>query len=303
MLYLTCRLDGSKIYDPRQKEGAGSLLQFIVVSYLVSLRYKVAYHYTPIINIGHRETFNVSQEEWDSAWNEYIRSSFVKSSDPGVVDLEVLTTISSLPVELQRFMDDTRSILINLDWRELKKHLDQDISLLLTARESLLETYTISPGTPKTYFDSTKRNISIHIRRYSATDCDPNPCRELYQPGSEISDYFMDLVKGLLASSKDSLSIHIHSQGSRDDFAEFVKLDPTIVQLHIDEHPITTLHHLIISDVLVMSKSSFSLIANYYSQGTSILRPGFWHQVHPDTVIINQSDKCRLTELLKEILN
>jgi len=50
------------------------------------------------------------------------------------------------------------------------------------------------------------------------------------------------------------------------------------VTLHLDEHPLTSLYHMIKSDIRVMSNSSMSYLAALYSQGLSIARDNFPHK-------------------------
>lgn len=291
MLNLTCQLDGSKIYDPNHKEGAGSLIQFLVSAYLISQKFNIPFYYTPIVNIGHRETFGESQEDWDKTWNTYISSCLIQtpSTQPQEFDVHITVHISKLEQCVLELSKNERRILINLEWRDLKQYLDKNFGELLNLdiQDRLRQTYRKNKDLPKTYFDITKKNIAFHIRNFSKTDCDPNPCRELYKPDSQMAKYFSQMIKDFISNESDSIQIHIYAQGPKEDFQELVNLNPSIVQLHIDEHPIVTLHHLIMANVLVMSKSSFSLIANYYTQAKCILRKGFWHQVKYDTMIID----------------
>ena len=71
-------------------------------------------------------------------------------------------------------------------------------------------------------------------------------------------------------------------------FEEFNKLGLPI-KFHIDEHPLTSLYHLIKSDVKVLSNSSFSYISSIYGEGVSIARTNFHHKI-PDNVIYSEYD-------------
>ena len=85
---------------------------------------------------------------------------------------------------------------------------------------------------------------------------------------------------------------HIYSRsqtpGDLTQFEEFNKLGLPI-KFHIDEHPLTSLYHLIKSDVKVLSNSSFSYISSIYGEGVSIARTNFHHKI-PDNVIYSEYD-------------
>ena len=76
--------------------------------------------------------------------------------------------------------------------------------------------------------------------------------------------------------------------GDLTQFEEFTKLGLPI-KFHIDEHPLTSLYHLIKSDVKVLSNSSFSYISSIYGEGVSIARTNFHHKI-PDNVIYSEYD-------------
>jgi hypothetical protein len=73
-------------------------------------------------------------------------------------------------------------------------------------------------------------------------------------------------------AEKDIL-FHIYSEGSESEFECFK--NPNTV-LHLNEDVKTTFIGLIVSDVLVQSKSSFSYVAGLLTQGIVYHIP-FWH--------------------------
>lgn len=121
------------------------------------------------------------------------------------------------------------------------------------------------------YFDKTKLNVAIHIRRGDiAFD-------------SSTKDRWVDLqvyiniVNQIRDSWGNHAVFHIYSDGIRKNLTELTNL-PNVV-LHLWEDVLITFHHMISSDILVISKSSFSALAGHLHNKVKIIQS--WNSI-PD---------------------
>ncbi|MFZ2468367.1 MAG: hypothetical protein WAW54_08225 [Parvibaculum sedimenti] len=111
-------------------------------------------------------------------------------------------------------------------------------------------------------------SVAVHVRRGDVGQ-ESNSLR--FTPNSKILQT-IKCLKEAAALANTRLSIAVFSQGSKDDFQEFVELG---CSLHLDTDALDTLRGLIESDILVMSKSSFSYVAALYNNGVVIYEPTF----------------------------
>ncbi|HEX2978587.1 MAG TPA: hypothetical protein VHO47_05690 [Candidatus Babeliales bacterium] len=130
------------------------------------------------------------------------------------------------------------------------------------------------------YFDVNRLNIAVHIRR-------PNPDdNRVY--GTDIpNNVYIDIIKKLrkIYAAQNPL-FHIFSQGESCRFEEFSSPD-TI--LHINEAAEQTYTALVLADVLVTGRSSFSYTAGYLSDGivyyVSYMHAPFEHWISVDVLL------------------
>ena len=148
------------------------------------------------------------------------------------------------------------------------------------------------------YYDKTKINISVHIRRYTITDCDPCSSRELYIKNGDTDCYFYSLMSNLielLKCKEKQIVFHIFTQISNEEdntiFNHYFNLknDNVEIFLHKGNDTLSDIHHMIISDILLLSKSSFSAIANYYTKGISIIRNNFCHTLKNPLISVDSN--------------
>lgn len=113
-------------------------------------------------------------------------------------------------------------------------------------------------------FDTTKLNVAIHIRRGDIT------------PNSNAKDRWMNMaiytniIYQIRNLDGNNAIFHIYSDGTRKDLAELIDL-PNIV-LHLQEDVFDTFHHMVMADVLVIGKSSFSALAGHLQNKVKIVQ-------------------------------
>ena len=109
--------------------------------------------------------------------------------------------------------------------------------------------------------------VHVHIRRG-----DVNASSWRYTPVQTYNDMLSGIKRGLEVHDI-SMSVHIHSEGSRDEFTRLV--DGFDAVLHLDEDMLHTWYALMSAHVLVLSQSSFSYTAGLYNQGIVVYSPAF----------------------------
>jgi len=122
-------------------------------------------------------------------------------------------------------------------------------------------------------------NIAVHIRRPNKHDGNN------YKEDTKIGlNYYKEKINescekylftfGL--KKKKPIRIFIYSQGDKNNFDEFLNIAYGEVILKVDEDMFSSFLGIAISDVLIMSPSSFSYIAAFLCNGEIYYYP-FWH--------------------------
>lgn len=119
------------------------------------------------------------------------------------------------------------------------------------------------------FFDTTKLNVAIHIRRGDVTS------------NSSAKDRWMNMkvytnvINQIRNASGDCVVFHIYSDGTIEDLKRLIDL-PDII-LHLQEDVFSTFHHMVLADVLVASKSSFSALAGHLQHKVKIVQS--WNSI------------------------
>ena len=289
-MYIFNRADG------KQTEGIGAVAQCQIHTYTLSKMLNVGYLSTNFKNLQHYQEHS-TQEKFcedvtkffnfpnsqaiesvdDSVYFERVDQNFIDFVKKNQKDDDLYVEIGN--IDLMRIADNNYQI-----WEPFIKELsplvffDQD----------------------KYYYDDEKLNIALHITNFiEGRDNDRSLSREQFVQGNKKEQYYINLLQKFdQIFNKDSKTgslekeYHIYSRsqtpGDLTQFESFTKLGLPI-KFHIDEHPLTSLYHMIKSDVKVLSNSSFSYISAIYGEGVSIARTNFHHKI-PDNVIYSEYD-------------
>jgi hypothetical protein len=126
-------------------------------------------------------------------------------------------------------------------------------------------------------------NIAVHLRRGDVSPDLPHFAPR-FTSNRKVA-HTVHLVSDLVDRLGVNYRVRIYSQGRPQDFGELAALG----KLHLDECPFATFHNLVMSDVLVMAKSSFSYVAALLSpRGVRLYEP-FWHRPQRDWVVLDGS--------------
>ena len=255
-MYIFNRADG------KQTEGIGAVAQCQIHTYTLSKMLNVGYVSTNFKNLQHYQEHS-KQEKFcedvtkffnfpnsqaiesvdDSVYFERVDQNFVDFVKKNQKDDDLYVEIGN--IDLMRIADNNYQI-----WEPFIKELsplvffDQD----------------------KYYYDDEKLNIALHITNFiEGRDNDRSLSREQFVQGNKKEQYYINLLQKFdQIFNKDSKTgslekeYHIYSRsqtpGDLTQFESFTKLGLPI-KFHIDEHPLTSLYHLIKSDVKVLSNS------------------------------------------------
>ena len=136
--------------------------------------------------------------------------------------------------------------------------------------EKLRKIYFSKPK-PSLDFNCEKKNIAVHIRR---GDVNPTRWKSRWTSNKE----YIDLLKTL--DNKNSV-IHIYSEGSPNDFKDITDtLQHEEIIFHLNEEITKTFHGLVMADVLILSRSSFSYCAGLINKNKVIgnFLKTWWHK-------------------------
>ena len=282
--------------DGKQTEGIGAVAQCQIHTYTLSKMLNVGFVSTNFKNLQHYQEHS-TQEKFcedvtkffnfpnsqaiesvdDSVYFERVDQNFIDFVKKNQKDDDLYVEIGN--IDLMRIADNNYQI-----WKPFIKELS---SLVFFDQD-------------KYYYDDEKLNIALHITNFiEGRDNDRSLSREQFVQGNKKEQYYINLLQKFdQIFNKDSKTgslekeYHIYSRsqtpGDLTQFESFTKLGLPI-KFHIDEHPLTSLYHLIKSDVKVLSNSSFSYISAIYGEGVSIARTNFHHKI-PDNVIYSEYD-------------
>lgn len=128
----------------------------------------------------------------------------------------------------------------------------------------------------KVIYSNYEYNIAVHIRR---GDIVQKPGEN--EPNLTIrwldNDYFVNALKVALSTIQTTRIKHIYlfSQGKKEDFPEFNQFENVTYCLDMGEKD--SFMHMVFSDALITSKSSFSYKPALLNRGLKFCPKDFWH--------------------------
>jgi hypothetical protein len=136
---------------------------------------------------------------------------------------------------------------------------------------NLFRNIYFSQKKPSLLYNNEYNNIAVHIRRGDVN-------KDKYISRFSSNEEYIKLLKKI---NLNKSIIHIYSEGDKNDFQDIIIAFPQVeVIMHLNKNIQTTFHHLVMSDVLVIAKSSFSYCAGLLNKNTKIanLIKNWWHK-------------------------
>ena len=275
MIYLFTKADG------KQTEGIGAVAQCQIHTYTLSKMLGVGFASTKFENLQHYQEYDTQENFSNDVTNFFNFPNQIEPPSDAVKFEHVDQTFLDF-IEKNRNGDDIYVEISNKDLIRVAISNTEKWSSVIPDLSKL-----VSIDDSKKYFDEDKLNISLHITNFiEGRDNDRTAQREQFVQGNRKEKYYIDLLqkfddifnkRGRTLFVDKEYHIYSRSQtpGDLSQFEAFTKLGLPI-KFHIDEHPLTSLYHLIQSDVKVLSNSSFSYMAALYGHGLNVVRDNFF---------------------------
>ena len=259
-------------------EGIGSMLQYHLLLNFFADFIGVEFTYPGSENFAHHSYTEYSKEEYFKMIDSFFNFPNLNGGWDQVI------TMSEINDSLMSFINENKNndkkILINLYncHRELASLCGHYMTEIFT-KERIDKIRNNLYFSGERYFDE-NINISLHIRTANPDDIPAeivSTYREKYIFEKDFHRY-KNLVDFLKNNTKDKkTTLHIHSQGFTTNFEEFFELkeENFDIKLHIDDHPISDIYHMVNADLLIMSNSSFSWLSSLLNSNQKIARDNF----------------------------
>jgi len=149
--------------------------------------------------------------------------------------------------------------IINIQQSEIYRDIQENIDVYLSDNPALNKIKKCFwSNKNKNHYNNDKFNVAVHIRRHNIHDSRID--------GTNTSDeYYLYVIRHIREKYKTkNIQFHIYSQGNIENFNQYI-FDDTV--FHINEELRSTFVGFVSADILVLSRSSFSYIAAFLSDG------------------------------------
>jgi len=126
------------------------------------------------------------------------------------------------------------------------------------------------------FFDHRFLNVAVHVRRGDIVIGQHNKNPNLLLRWQGI-DYFINVLRNVLSELKTEkpIAIYLFSQGEIEEFSEFAQFEN--IHFCLDWNAMDSFLHMVYSDILITSKSSFSYKPALLNNGIKVSPKDFWH--------------------------
>jgi hypothetical protein len=267
-----------------KNDGAGAQIIAILSTTLFAHELGIQYVHTHFQRIAHNDKNDLNFEH---DWENFINIGFNELSIKQI-DLNEITIIRVNSITQIEKKDNTLYVIPHC--HEFTKINPNKYSKLLNR---FSHKYEMASKKISTYFDSSKINIAVHVRRGDVAQGDKDRYTHNY-----FIKRIVEQISNVLSELKVKYIFHIYSEGIVENFSEFN--DDNII-FHLNECPFTTFHHMVSADVLVMAKSAFSYSAALFSKGIKVYIP-FAHRALKDWLVVKKNANLEQIKLKKMLL-
>jgi hypothetical protein len=244
-------------------DGFGSLMEYILGAIFFCDKYGIKYIHTDLKILEHNN--DLPNDVWLALWNDRIQKIFL----PDVKNiLEFKGNIQD--INQLEYVSEFNTLFRLTNPSILKWIFDQEVNQNKILRHSIISNFINKTKDDIKDFKPNTINIAVHIRKFMKTDCDTGVWREYYEKNNHVDIFFQNVIKNLLTILPNAF-VHIYSQEEKEIFNHFLDISPNIC-VYTSNTLMHDLVHLSHADILVMSKGSYSRLANFYSRGVKIIR-------------------------------
>lgn len=277
------------------EEGIGSVAQWNLVLYGICKKLEVNFFADPFVNISHYQYNNTTKEKWSEDFTKFFNLHFSQKFD---LEYDFSGKYQDLLEFVVENKDSEQNICVEVDKNFIIKNGFPLINEIFENKylENIKQNLVYSN---KTYFEKNIFNISLHLRSLNSCDVPTYPEMEtylVYKDSSHIQNIF-DILKEKLSDKK--VCVYVHSQGDENLFEDLVSLSEENfeVVLKLNEHPIDDMYHMMNSNLLVMSKSSYSWITHLLNFNQTLVREDFYQPTYPNRIFLDSDYKFDPSEL------
>jgi hypothetical protein len=285
MIFLTKNTDG---WD---EEGIGCICQWNLFLFCIAKELGVQISVPPFKNIAHYEYTKYSSEEWSKSFTNFFKFPYETDYD---LEFEFSGTYENLKTFVDENLDHEQKILIHIPKMFVVEYGQSNIDVFF--HKKYLREIRNNLSVDDTYFSPDAINISLHIRYNNPKDVDFSGSREYFLRRIDSSK-FKNLIEDLKNKyNNDIVHLHIHSQGSIDNFYDIINLSTDNFQIfcHLNDHPTKDIYHMSNADFLIMANSSYSWICHLLNENPTYVRDNFWHSVYPNAIFLDSDYKIKL---------
>ncbi len=245
-------------------EGFGSIYYRIISLYAVAKYLNIDYVHIKC-DIGHNYT-NMDDDEWNDIHDNFFNFKKISKSinDYNLNEFNIIKK-NEMTTEDFNYINTNNFYYILAPFSiTLQSNSDEYYSPI---RNELINAYEENNNNRELIYNKNKKNIAIHIRVFN--DCDISIFYDGYLNYS--SDRFryneqayLSIINKLIDKYPD-YDIHIFTQEKFKDRYPNINNNPNF-NIHIDMDAISSLHHMIKADVLVLGFSCFSHLAGIYNK-------------------------------------
>lgn len=265
-------------------DGAGAQALAKISAMCFAQAYGMRYVHAPFQNLAHAEE---PVMEWDRKWEELLRLG---------AGVELLNRSGMKTVGIGEYLDDR--YLWDKEVVLCERHYHSFIELAPEYGTVVSERLkTVFQGTRKAASHDSVCSIGVHVRRGDVGNKNEQT-RHRFQPTGEIVDFARQVIEGVCRAGYVP-DLHIYSNGSMEELKEFRCFER--VNFHVGTSALDTFEQLATSDVLMCTRSDFSLLAGVYCAGVVVCDER--HRTPLPDWVRTQRGKTNLAEQVFERLN
>jgi hypothetical protein len=264
LIWKFIRLIESGKIDPRKvsitsmgkTDGAGAQAMAKFSAMCFAHAFGMRYVHEPFANLAHAE---LPRSEWDAAWENLLQMHAGHTA----LDRTIMRTVG-----IGEYLDHPD--LWNRDVVISERHYHAFCELAPVHGVEVSKRLQAAFRHRRATTDAAERFIiGVHVRRGDVSHHDIET-RHRFTPSQHITS-IVEQVLSAVEAAGIAPEIHIHSNGSVEDLADFSRFPN--VHFHAGSPALETFADLADSDVLICTRSDFSMLAGIYSPGIVICDP------------------------------